>query len=246
MLTVLDRTHDPLRVPDVVDWARRAGFEQVSLDLIYGTPGESLADWATSLDAALACAARPRVGVLAHRRGRHRPGPPGAPRRGADDRRRRPRRQVRRWPTSGSSAAGLGWYEVSNWARDDEASRAGTTWATGPAATGGASAPARTPTSAGSAGGTSSTRRRTPTGSPRAAARPTPVRCSTRRPGGSSGCCSRCGCATACRSTCSTSTAERPCGRSWSTTWPLVEDDRLVLTRPGRLLADAVVRDLLG
>ncbi len=28
----------------------------MSLDLIYGTPGESLADWTTSLDAALACA----------------------------------------------------------------------------------------------------------------------------------------------------------------------------------------------
>src|SRR4051794_33979679 len=56
VLTVLDRTHDPARVPDVVAWARAAGFEQISLDLIYGTPGESLADWEASLDAALACA----------------------------------------------------------------------------------------------------------------------------------------------------------------------------------------------
>ncbi len=53
MLRVLDRTHDPRRVPEVVAWARAAGFEQVSLDLIYGTPGESLADWERSLDAAL-------------------------------------------------------------------------------------------------------------------------------------------------------------------------------------------------
>jgi coproporphyrinogen III oxidase-like Fe-S oxidoreductase len=30
-----------------------AGFEQVSLDLIYGTPGESDADWQVSLDAVL-------------------------------------------------------------------------------------------------------------------------------------------------------------------------------------------------
>ena len=37
--------------------ARAAGFEQVSLDLIYGTPGESLADWRTSLEVALS--ARP-------------------------------------------------------------------------------------------------------------------------------------------------------------------------------------------
>ncbi len=55
VLATLDRTHDPLRVPAVVAWAREAGFDQVSLDLIYGTPGESLADWETSLEAALAC-----------------------------------------------------------------------------------------------------------------------------------------------------------------------------------------------
>jgi len=55
VLATLDRTHDPLRVPAVVDWARNAGFDQVSLDLIYGTPGESLDDWQRSLDAALHC-----------------------------------------------------------------------------------------------------------------------------------------------------------------------------------------------
>ncbi|MFZ2015626.1 MAG: radical SAM family heme chaperone HemW [Nocardioides sp.] len=55
VLATLDRTHDPLRVPAVVDWAREAGFEQVSLDLIYGTPGESLDDWGLSLESALAC-----------------------------------------------------------------------------------------------------------------------------------------------------------------------------------------------
>ena len=56
VLATLDRTHDPLRVPAVVDWAREAGFDQVSLDLIYGTPGETMADWEASLDAALAYA----------------------------------------------------------------------------------------------------------------------------------------------------------------------------------------------
>ena len=54
VLTILDRRHDPLRVPDVVAWARDAGLS-VSLDLIYGTPGESLDDWGRSVDAALAC-----------------------------------------------------------------------------------------------------------------------------------------------------------------------------------------------
>jgi oxygen-independent coproporphyrinogen-3 oxidase len=55
VLSTLDRTHDPLRVPAVVEWSREAGFDEVSLDLIYGTPGESLADWAVSLEAALGC-----------------------------------------------------------------------------------------------------------------------------------------------------------------------------------------------
>lgn len=55
VLRTLDRTHHPENIPRVVEWARAAGL-QVSLDLIYGTPGESLADWRTSLEVALACA----------------------------------------------------------------------------------------------------------------------------------------------------------------------------------------------
>ena len=54
VLATLDRTHDPERVPQVVQWAKEAGL-QVSLDLIYGTPGETLADVETSVRAALAC-----------------------------------------------------------------------------------------------------------------------------------------------------------------------------------------------
>jgi putative oxygen-independent coproporphyrinogen III oxidase len=53
VLVALDRTHDPVRVPLVVQWARDAGLD-VSLDLIYGTPGESLPDWRRSLEAAIA------------------------------------------------------------------------------------------------------------------------------------------------------------------------------------------------
>jgi oxygen-independent coproporphyrinogen-3 oxidase len=55
VLRTLDRTHDPERVPQAVAWAKAAGLE-VSLDLIYGTPGESMQDWLTSLSAALECA----------------------------------------------------------------------------------------------------------------------------------------------------------------------------------------------
>ena len=54
VLATLDRVHSPGRPQQAVAEARAAGFDSVSLDLIYGTPGESLTDWATSLDAALA------------------------------------------------------------------------------------------------------------------------------------------------------------------------------------------------
>jgi putative oxygen-independent coproporphyrinogen III oxidase len=54
VLAVLDRTHDPARVPLAVEWARAAGFDHVSVDLIYGSPGESVADWQATLDAAVA------------------------------------------------------------------------------------------------------------------------------------------------------------------------------------------------
>ncbi|MGD8193906.1 radical SAM family heme chaperone HemW [Herbiconiux sp. P18] len=53
VLATLERTHDPARVPEVVRWAKDAGL-QVSLDLIYGTPGETLDDWQRSLDAVVA------------------------------------------------------------------------------------------------------------------------------------------------------------------------------------------------
>ena len=54
VLRTLDRTHTPERVPEVVAWAKDVGLS-VSLDLIYGSPGESVGDWERSLDAALSC-----------------------------------------------------------------------------------------------------------------------------------------------------------------------------------------------
>ena len=115
VLAVLDRVHQPGRPAQCARWAREAGFEHVSLDLIYGTPGESDADWQASLDAAVAAepdhisayaliveegtrlAARIRRGEI--------PAPDDdamADRYlAADDR---------------LAAAGLRWYEISNWA----------------------------------------------------------------------------------------------------------------------------------
>jgi putative oxygen-independent coproporphyrinogen III oxidase len=54
VLAVLDRQHTPGRAIDAVADAKRAGFGHVNLDLIYGAPGESEADWQASLDAAIA------------------------------------------------------------------------------------------------------------------------------------------------------------------------------------------------
>ena len=115
VLAVLDRVHQPGRPARCAAWARAAGFEHVSLDLIYGTPGESDADWRRSLDAAVGAgpdhvsaygltveagtrlAARVRRGELA------------AP----DDDVLAGRYLV---ADEVLTAAGLGWYEISNWA----------------------------------------------------------------------------------------------------------------------------------
>ncbi|WP_296138241.1 radical SAM family heme chaperone HemW [uncultured Tessaracoccus sp.] len=51
VLDVLERTHTPGRGLDAARWAHDVGFEHVSLDLIFGTPGERLDDWRRSLDA---------------------------------------------------------------------------------------------------------------------------------------------------------------------------------------------------
>ena len=120
VLRTLDRTHDPLRLPEVVGWARAAGFGGVSLDLIYGTPGETLADWARSLEAAVdlapdhvsAYALVVEEGTaLAARVGRGE-----LPRPDDDDLADKYLLADERL-----GGAGFAWYEVSNWARDEHA-----------------------------------------------------------------------------------------------------------------------------
>ncbi|MGZ5402243.1 MAG: radical SAM family heme chaperone HemW, partial [Aeromicrobium sp.] len=121
VLATLDRTHRPEGVPDAVRWARAAGFEQLSVDLIYGTPGESMDDWRRSLDHAIslepdhvsAYALIVEQGTaLARRVSRGEVAVPD------DD------EMADKYILADSllEAAGLGWYELSNWARD-EASR---------------------------------------------------------------------------------------------------------------------------
>jgi oxygen-independent coproporphyrinogen-3 oxidase len=112
VLATLDRTHTPGRAEEAVQEARAAGFDQISLDLIYGTPGESDADWKTSLDVALA-AAPTHVSAYAliveegTRLGRQvARGELPAP---DDD------VLADRYLMADDALGGLGWYEVSNW-----------------------------------------------------------------------------------------------------------------------------------
>jgi oxygen-independent coproporphyrinogen-3 oxidase len=115
VLAVLDRRHTPGRAADAAREARRAGFDHVNLDLIYGTPGESMTDLRASLEAALA-AGVDHVSAyalivedgtaLARRIGR---GELPAP---DDDVLAEDYEMV----DDVLSAAGMRWYEVSNWA----------------------------------------------------------------------------------------------------------------------------------
>ncbi|MFN2557241.1 MAG: radical SAM family heme chaperone HemW [Nitriliruptorales bacterium] len=54
VLTTLERRHDPERPLVAVAAAREAGLKNVSIDLIYGTPGESDQDWEGTVQAVLA------------------------------------------------------------------------------------------------------------------------------------------------------------------------------------------------
>ncbi|MFI6389653.1 radical SAM family heme chaperone HemW [Nonomuraea sp. NPDC050540] len=141
VLKVLDRHHTPGRAAQAVREARQAGFAHVNLDLIYSTPGESDDDWRASLEAAIAAgpdhvsaysliveegtrlAARIRRGEL--------PMP--------DDDVAADRYLI---ADELLAKAGYSWYEVSNWA-DSEAGRCrhnllywtgGDWWAVGPGA----------------------------------------------------------------------------------------------------------------
>ncbi|TQM62775.1 radical SAM family heme chaperone HemW [Humibacillus xanthopallidus] len=133
VLATLERTHDPANVARAVAATRAAGM-QVSVDLIYGTPGESLDDWRRSLETAIALepdhisayalvveqgtklAAQVRRGLVAMPED--------------DD-------EADKYELADAllADAGFGWYEVSNWARSEQtrcrhniAYWAGTNW----------------------------------------------------------------------------------------------------------------------
>ena len=53
VLKVLDRTHNPANVSKATNWAKEVGFKEISVDLIYGAPGESIEDWQRTIRTAL-------------------------------------------------------------------------------------------------------------------------------------------------------------------------------------------------
>jgi len=119
VLGVLDRTHTPGRVTQAVADARRAGFTSLSLDVIYGTPGESLQDWEHTLDTVVgldpdhvsAYALIVERGTrLAARIARGEVAVPD------DD------LMAAMYETADRRLAGAGltWYEISNWARSPQ------------------------------------------------------------------------------------------------------------------------------
>ena len=122
VLATLDRTHNPENLLQVTTWAKEVGFSEISVDLIYGTPGETLADWQKSIDAALAL---PITHISAYaliieegtklaaqiKRGEVAP---------VDDDLAAEKYLL---ADKAFTASGFQWYELSNWAKPDSLSK---------------------------------------------------------------------------------------------------------------------------
>ena len=142
VLATLDRVHSPGRAPAAAREALAAGFDHVSIDLIYGTPGESDDDLRRSIDTALeggvdhisAYALTIEEGTAMGRRVRRGEMAP------TDDDVLAHRYEI---ADERLRAAGFDWYEVSNWSRPGGECRhnmgywdGGEWWGAGPGAHG--------------------------------------------------------------------------------------------------------------
>ena len=120
VLALLDRVHSPGRPAEAAAEARQAGFKHVNLDLIYGTPGESLDDWRASVAAAIeagpdhvsayALIVEEGTRLAAQVRRGELPAP--------DDDDLADKYEL---ADDTLTAAGFSWYEVSNWATSEQA-----------------------------------------------------------------------------------------------------------------------------
>lgn len=122
VLETLDRTHNPDNLLQAVNWAHQIGFKEISVDLIYGTPGESISDWQTSIDSALSL---PITHISAYaliveegtklaaqiKRGQVNP---------VDDDLAAEKYLI---ADQAFTSAGFDWYELSNWAKPNSASK---------------------------------------------------------------------------------------------------------------------------
>ena len=121
VLATLERTHKPSNVPTVVAAARAAGLA-ASVDLIYGTPGETMADWCTSLETALALnldhVSAYALSIEPGTRLARRVARGELPEVDDDDLAAKYERA-----DEVLTSAGLNWYEISNWARPGHESR---------------------------------------------------------------------------------------------------------------------------
>jgi len=119
VLSILDRTHQPASVSTAVAWAKEAGL-QTSVDLIYGTPGETLDEWRATLSAAIALETDHvsayslivEEGTALERRIRRRELDPIDDDTHAD---------MYELADALLAEAGFDWYEVSNWSRGADA-----------------------------------------------------------------------------------------------------------------------------
>ena len=119
VLKVLDRSHTAERVPEVVAAAKQAGL-QTSVDLIYGAPTETIADWQQTIDAALALETdhisayslivEPGTKMARQIASGQLPEP--------DEDEQATKYEM---ADAAFAAAGLQWYELSNWARNAQA-----------------------------------------------------------------------------------------------------------------------------
>ena len=122
VLAALGRTHDRANVARSIGLARGVGFERVSADLIYGTPGETLADWSQTLDdvlalqpdhiSAYALTVEPATPLGKRVAAGVSPAPDD------DD-------QADKYVLADDAlaSAGFDWYEISNWARPGQECR---------------------------------------------------------------------------------------------------------------------------